>query len=54
MESTAFTSFILASVINMNEGVVGEVLENAEIPVFVSLRQVAPGYMATDSEMAAF
>ena len=34
--------------------VVGEILENTEIPVFVSLRQVAPGYMTTDSEMVAF
>ena len=34
--------------------VVGEILEDAEIPVFVSLRQVAPGYMTTNAEMVAF
>lgn len=33
---------------------VGEILEDAEIPVLVSLRQVAPGYMTTDTEMVAF
>ena len=34
--------------------VVGEILEDAEIPVFVSLRQVAPGYMTTSTEMVTF
>ena len=34
--------------------VVGEILENTEIPVLVSLRQVAPGYMTTDTEMVTF
>lgn len=34
--------------------VVGEILEDAETPVFVSLRQVAPGYMTPDTEMVAF
>lgn len=34
--------------------VVGEIFEDAEIPVFVSLREIAPGYMTTDAEMVAF
>ena len=34
--------------------VVGEILENTEIPVLVSLRQVAPGYMTTSTEMVTF
>jgi len=31
--------------------VVDEILEDMEVPVFVCLRKVAPGYMATDIEM---
>ena len=34
--------------------VIGEILEDAEIPVFVSLCEIAPGYMTTDAEMVAF
>ena len=34
--------------------VVGEILEDVETPVFVSLRQVAPGYMTPDTEMVTF
>ena len=34
--------------------VIGEILEDAEIPVLVSLRQVASGYMTSDTEMVAF
>ena len=34
--------------------VIGEILEDAEIPVFVSLCKIAPGYMTTDAEMVAF
>lgn len=34
--------------------VIGEILEDAEIPVFVSLCEIAPGYMTTDAEMVTF
>lgn len=34
--------------------VVGEIFEDAKIPVFVSLCEIAPGYMTTDAEMVAF
>ena len=34
--------------------VVGEILEDAEIPVFVSLCEIAPGYMTTSTEMVTF
>ena len=33
---------------------VGEILEDAEIPVFVSLCEIAPGYMTTNTEMVTF
>ena len=34
--------------------VIGEILEDAEIPVFVSLCEIAPGYMTTNTEMVTF
>lgn len=34
--------------------VIGEILEDAETPVFVSLCEIAPGYMTTSTEMVTF
>jgi len=34
--------------------VIGEIFEDAKIPVFVSLSKVASGYMSTDTEMVTF
>lgn len=33
---------------------IGEIFEDAKIPVFVSLSKVASGYMSTDTEMVTF